>query len=157
MERPKTWGRSHALRLPGPNIGPGIAATTVVTHERVPLLVHPRDVAGALDQDLGRGSTDGHATVLVACFMPDHVHLLLRLDGKGRSLSSYVNVWKGLWTRRLALRGEADLWQRTFFDHWMRHGEDLEYARYIVANPVRRGLVSKWEDYPFTRVMVPLL
>jgi putative transposase len=157
VERPKTWRSSHAFRLPGPNIGPGVAAVTVVTHQRRPILAHPRDVVGALDQDLGPGSKDGHATVVVACFMPDHVHLMVRLDGKGRSLSDYVNVWKGLWTRRLALAGELPFWQRTFFDHWMRRGEDLEYARYIVANPVRRGLVGEWREYPFTRAMVPLL
>ena len=157
MERPKTWSRSHSWRLPGSNVGPGVAAVTIVTRERLPVLVPPRDVAGALDQDLGRGSKDGHATVVVVCFMPDHVHLLVCLDGNGRSLGDYVNVWKGLWTRRLALPGEAPFWQRTFFDHWMRRGEDLEYARYIVANPFRKGLVGEGQEYPFTRAMVPLM
>jgi len=95
-------------------------------------------------------------SVLVACFLPDHVHLMLRFDGEGRALSDYVNVWKGLWTRRLARQDEDPFWQRTFFDHWMRHGEDAEYARYIVGNPIRKGLVAEWRDYPFTRAYVPI-
>jgi putative transposase len=89
--------------------------------------------------------------------MPDHVHALLQLDGEGRCLSDYVNKWKGQWTRRLSLPGERPFWQRTFYDHWMRKGEDLEYARYIVANPIRKGLVHDWQDHPFTRVYIPLL
>jgi putative transposase len=95
--------------------------------------------------------------VFLACFMPDHVHALLQLDGHGRSLSEYVNKWKGQWTRRMSLPGEAPFWQRTFYDHWMRKGEDLEYAWYIVANPVRKRLVHCWQDHPFTRVYISLL
>jgi REP element-mobilizing transposase RayT len=130
---------------------------TIATHARRAVLMPPRDLAGALDRDLGPASKDGHADILVACFMPDHVHLMIHLDGLGRSLSQYVNVWKGLWTRRLGVAGETPFWQRTFYDHWMRKGEDLEYARYIAANPVRRGLVCEWQDYPFTRCFVPLI
>ncbi|MBI4915375.1 MAG: transposase [Acidobacteria bacterium] len=157
VERPKTWGQSRGLRLPGPNRGPGIVAVTIVVHARAPRLVRPRDVAGALDVDLGRRSHDSHVDVLVVCFMPDHVHLLLRLDGEGRTLADYVNVWKGLWTRRLAVPSESPFWQRSFYDHWMRKGEDAEYARYIADNPTRKGLVARWNDHPFTRVYVPLL
>ncbi|MCU0293704.1 MAG: transposase, partial [Thermoanaerobaculaceae bacterium] len=117
----------------------------------------PRDIEGALDADLGTQSLDGHARVLVACFMPDHVHLLLQLDGQGRPLSEYVRTLKRAWTIRLAHPGEAPFWQRTFYDHWMRHDETLEYARYIVANPERKGLVARWQDYPFLRIFIPLL
>ena len=142
--------------MPGPNRGPGIAAVTIVTAERRSVLVPPRDIVGALDNDLGKTSRDGHARVLVACFLPDHVHLMVQLDGEGRSLADYVNVWKGLWTRRLARQDETPFWQRTFFDYWMRHGEDAEYARYIVGNPVRKGLVTEWNEYLFTRAYVPI-
>ncbi len=65
-------------------------------------------------------------------------------------------MWKGLWTRRLALPHERPFWQRTFYDHWMRHGEEREYALYIIANPVRRGLVSEWPQWPWTRVFISL-
>ena len=86
-----------------------------------------------------------------------HVHVLVRLDGAGRPLSEYVNKWKGRWTRRLARTDEEPFWQRTFFDHWMRAGEDLEYARYIADNPVRKGLAAIWSEFPFSGVHVPLL
>jgi REP element-mobilizing transposase RayT len=156
MEEFRTWGRSRALRLPGPNIGPGTVAVTVVVRRRRGVLTDARDVVGALDDDLGRASPDGHATVLVACVMPDHVHVMMSLDGGGSPLSQYVRQWKTLWSRRLARAEERPFWQRSFYDHWMRKGEEREYALYIAGNPVRKGFVQDWREYPFTRVHVPL-
>ena len=41
------------------------------------------------------------------------------------------------------------IWQRAFFDHGLRDDEDTaKVARYIVANPLRAGLVTKLGDYP---------
>jgi len=41
------------------------------------------------------------------------------------------------------------LWQRGFHDHALRRDEDIEdIARYIVANPLRAGLVRHIGDYP---------
>ena len=47
----------------------------------------------------------------------------------------------------LGIRGA--LWQKGFYDHGLREEEDLkDIARYIVANPLRAGLVEKIGDYP---------
>ena len=41
-------------------------------------------------------------------------------------------------------------WQTGFFDHIIRKEEGLVHvARYILHNPVRKGLVEYWQDYPF--------
>ncbi len=41
------------------------------------------------------------------------------------------------------------LWQRGFHDRALRREEDLvKLARYVVANPLRAGLVEKLGDYP---------
>lgn len=40
-------------------------------------------------------------------------------------------------------------WQKGFHDHALRKEEDLTAtARYIVANPLRAGLVQRVGDYP---------
>ncbi len=40
-------------------------------------------------------------------------------------------------------------WQRSFYDHALRTDEDLVHtARYVLANPVRAGLVHDFRDYP---------
>jgi REP element-mobilizing transposase RayT len=44
---------------------------------------------------------------------------------------------------------EGPLWQSGFHDRAIRDDEDLlPFARYIVANPLRAGLVNKIGDYP---------
>jgi len=43
----------------------------------------------------------------------------------------------------------GSLWQQSFHDHALRRDEDLvKLARYVVANPLRAGLVGKLGDYP---------
>ena len=42
------------------------------------------------------------------------------------------------------------LWQKGFYDHGLRSEEDVvAIARYIVANPIRAGMVARVGDYPF--------
>ncbi len=54
----------------------------------------------------------------------------------------------GFW---LAQAGMRHAWQKDFNGHVMRRDEDLcKHIRYIANNPVRAGLVERWEDYPFT-------
>jgi REP element-mobilizing transposase RayT len=46
-------------------------------------------------------------------------------------------------------RSSNPVWQRGFHDHALRRDEDIvRVARYIVANPLRAGLVSRIGDYP---------
>lgn len=53
----------------------------------------------------------------------------------------------GTWFYRKKLPG----WQKDFFDHVMRAGEDWRHhAAYIANNPVRAGLAADWSLYPFT-------
>ena len=41
------------------------------------------------------------------------------------------------------------IWQGGFHDHALRQEDDVrEVARYIVANPLRAGLVEQLADYP---------
>jgi REP element-mobilizing transposase RayT len=41
------------------------------------------------------------------------------------------------------------LWQEGYHDHALRQEEDIkQIARYIVANPLRAGLVQSVADYP---------
>jgi len=43
------------------------------------------------------------------------------------------------------------LWQRQYYDHIIRNREDFdETLNYIHLNPVRRGLVERAEDWPYT-------
>ena len=82
--------------------------------------------------------------------MPDHLHLLLQLADTS-SLSAAVNTLKADSARRInrALGCSGQLWQRGFYDHQLRDDEDARtQARYLIANPLRAGLVTKVRDYP---------
>jgi putative transposase len=63
-----------------------------------------------------------------------------------------MQLFKGYTSReinRLSGFPQTKLWQRGFHDHAIRKDEDIKrIARYIVANPLRAGLVEKIEDYP---------
>ena len=91
------------------------------------------------------------ARMLTWVLMPDHVHWLLQL-GPIAELSGQVNRLKPASSRAAnkALGREGGIWARAFHDHALRRDEDLTVcARYIVANPVRAGLVRSVRAYPF--------
>ncbi len=91
------------------------------------------------------------AKLLAWVLMPDHFHGLLQL-GEEISLQNMVNRLKSASARRVnrALGREGPLWAKAYHDHALRREEDLlGTARYIVANPVRAGLVRHVGDYPF--------
>ncbi|MHC8305040.1 REP-associated tyrosine transposase [Pseudomonas sp. PB3P13] len=81
--------------------------------------------------------------------MPDHFHWLIEL--RQGSLSELMQKTKSLSTRAVNLCAcrSGSLWQKGFHDRALRRDEDLvKVARYVVANPLRAGLVEKLGDYP---------
>ena len=83
-----------------------------------------------------------HVPLLLA--MPDHVHLLAGFPA-AESMARVIGAWKHFLTRRCEV-----VWQRDFFDHRLRANESYEEkAHYIRNNPVRAGLTSTPEAWPF--------
>ena len=91
----------------------------------------------------------GHVQSLAFVVMPDHFHWLLSLTG-GQALSTCVGRVKSRASRLInrASGRHGRMWQDGFHDHAVRKEEDLaDIARYVVANPLRAGLVRKIGDY----------
>jgi len=84
--------------------------------------------------------------------MPDHAHWLVELAGT-RSLSSTIGALKKAIATTVNVSRDCvgqTLWQAGFHDRALRMEDDLiVVARYIVANPVRSGLVTRVGDYPW--------
>ena len=88
---------------------------------------------------------------LAFVIMPDHLHWLFSI-GDECSLSQVIGDVK----RRSAFRINehrnqtgSSVWQHGFHDHAVRKEEAIrDAARYIVANPLRLGLVKQIGDYP---------
>ena len=86
----------------------------------------------------------GELELLAYVLMPDHLHCLLTLTGS-LSLQAQMQQLKSVSAHRCGRR----IWQAGFHDHALRDEESLiNCARYIVANPVRAGLVDRVGDYP---------
>jgi putative transposase len=82
--------------------------------------------------------------------MPEHVHLLAGEPSRS-SLSIAIQVLKQQTSRKLKQRGEVQFWQRRYYDFNVHTEEKrIEKLRYIHRNPVRRGLVEKPEDWPWS-------
>ncbi|AOE82881.1 transposase [Pseudomonas sp. TCU-HL1] len=123
---------------------------TTTTEGRRPLFrdFHSARIAVA---ELRRLHEQNVVNSLAWVLMPDHLHWLVQLKGP-IGLSTVIKVFKGRSARQLGLHVETAgaVWQAGFHDHAMRYEEDVrQVARYIVANPLRAGLVERIGDYPF--------
>lgn len=81
--------------------------------------------------------------------MPDHFHWLIALNNA--SLANVARTVKARSAQAIhASRGTSgQVWQRGYHDHALRKDEAVEtVARYVVANPLRAGLVNRLGDYP---------
>ena len=116
---------------------------TAVTQNRTPLF-HDVQKARCVVMCMREAQQRGLAETLAYVLMPDHLHWLMSL-GEVRNLSTAVGGVKSMSAHRVGCR----LWQSGFHDHAVRREEDLvKLARYVVANPLRAGLVRKLGDYP---------
>jgi putative transposase len=100
---------------------------------------------------LGKAAEKNHCTVLIYCFMPDHLHVILQgLDDTADTWRTMVDFKQqtGFWFSR---HRPQDAWQKDFYDHIIRADEDLgAQIRYVADNPVRWRLARIWSDYPYT-------
>ena len=133
---------AHRLRKGRWSNAGQIYMVTTVTKGRRPVFAD-FVTARMLIQTMRRDELIGSHSTLCYVVMPDHLHWLLQLQDE--SLSRLVGRIKSLSAKRLG----RPLWQRGFYDHALRQEEDIQdLARYIVANPLRAGLVSRIGDYP---------
>jgi len=87
-----------------------------------------------------------------AVVMPDHAHAVFRvLDGSDLSAILHsIKSFSASAVNRLA-HTSCNLWLDESFDHIIRHLQEWEEkVAYVRENPVKRGLVKHWEDYPWT-------
>jgi putative transposase len=106
--------------------------------------------------------------------MPNHVHVLFQ-PINGFTVAKIVASWKKFTARKIcdfrrATAGNANLrsanlpigdinnpsnrvWHREYWDRFMRNEQHLQQAiEYIHQNPVKAGLATKAEDWPWSSV-----
>jgi len=140
--------RSHQLRTGRVSQIGQAYHVTFTTFNRAPLLADfyaARAAVCAAKHSDASGFT--HTSAMVV--MPDHVHWLLTLT-RG-NIANTVRTVKSAAARTINVQrsGIDAVWQKGYYDHALRNEEALlDVARYIVANPLRAGLVARRADYP---------
>lgn len=117
--------------------------TTFTTINRQPIfnsLLCSRQLINILKQS----DTLQHTNTLAFVVMPDHIYWLFSL-GNRHQLNTVIKIVKAKATLQIGY----PVWQSGFYDHAIRKDEDIvNIARYIIANPIRAGLVKRVGDYP---------
>ena len=96
---------------------------------------------------------DGKYYQLLACtILSNHIHLLFNLLPEAPDLGKVMQGLKrytALHSNRLLGRA-GQFWAEESYDHIVRDGEFERILAYLVNNPVKAGLVNKWEDWKWT-------
>ncbi|HCN46591.1 MAG TPA: transposase [Pseudomonas sp.] len=144
MDRPS----SHRLRR-GRVSEPGrLYVLTTVVEQRDPIFSN-LNLARLVIHQLRETEREGSAISLAWVVMPDHLHWLIEL--RNVTLKTLMRRFKSRSTCVVnkACGRQGKLWQQGFHDRALRREQDIvAIARYIVANPIRAGLVRKVGDYP---------
>jgi putative transposase len=83
--------------------------------------------------------------------MPDHLHLLLTVCDQ-MTIEKAMQLIKGRFSHRLSheLGYKGEVWQRGFAEEQVMSRESYEgHREYIAQNPVKAGMVSSADEFPF--------
>ncbi|MEO0535877.1 MAG: transposase [Cyanobacteria bacterium P01_A01_bin.123] len=99
--------------------------------------------------------------------LPDHFHCLLTLPADNADISLRLKLIKTYVTRHYRQhlkidrnispsrkkRGERNLWQRRFWEHFIRDERDFaQHCDYIHINPVHHGLCETPQSWQFSSI-----
>lgn len=116
--------------------------------------------------------TRGHCQWVLFCYclMPDHLHFVCRLtesqvrqiDAGARGVQAeggldHLGRFKSYTTNQSWKMGvSGKLWQKSSYDRVLDMERPfLEVVEYALDNPVRKGLVKDWREWPFSRIVDP--
>ncbi len=144
-------GRSENLRKGRVSEDCACYVITKNVNRRLPVLAENRTAKIILDswQYLRRRD---RIKILAFCIMPDHFHLAICLM-PGENISKIMEATGKFTSHELnwVLNRRGTFWQGGFHDHQCRDDDELhELCLYIEHNPVRKGLVTTAELWPYS-------
>ncbi len=121
---------------------------TICTHNKEYVFINP-DIVNWLVSDLKALSEKSGFAVWAYCVMPEHLHLLIEgIDDKA-DMRGFISLFKQKTGYEYKRRYRKRLWQINYYEHILRRNEDtMEIAYYIFNNPVRKGIVGDFREYP---------
>ncbi len=134
-------------------LGPNHYFVTLCCFRRQSLFADQR-LASRLLKLLRSESAAKFFRVPAYCLMPDHLHFLAEGMATSSDLLDFVKCFKTKSSRQFSAEFRRVLWQRDFYEHILQYAESVEsVAWYIWLNPVRKELVAKPEEYPYSVTM----
>ncbi len=148
----KTWGRSRSNRLVNYDYSKNRPIHVTICTDNKEKIFNSEANAKIVISELLTTVKDLKFRILCYCLMPDHLHVIVSPGESTLPLSKFLNVFKG---RTTAVFKDKEnlrkIWQRSAFDHVIRTEENLKKViEYIMSNPVRKGIVGKADDYPYS-------
>ena len=109
------------------------------------------DAVAVAGTQIQRAATEQSIALLTYCYMPDHLHLLVEGQAEDSDCLRFIARAKQFSGFHYKAKFGHRLWQRYGYEHTLRSDESgISVSRYILENPVRAGLVTRIEDYPFS-------
>jgi len=123
---------------------------TIRSHSFERHFVHDELVAKVIELLKSTADQEGFS-VWAYCFMPDHLHLLVEGKHDNADMKHLVALFKqktAYWFRSIY---GGKLWAPNYHEHVLRNDEaTMTVARYIIHNPVRKGMVEDCSSYPYS-------
>ncbi len=147
---PSRWLRRRDRLAADIYRGPGAYSLTITTNRR-DLYFRDAKIVRFCRATLERTSQEEGVDVLIYCFMPDHLHLLVQ-GRDGTEIPRFVKRFKQLTSYHFKReRDTTVLWQKGYYDYVLRCSEDVvKIAEYVLNNPVRAGLSATAEGFWFS-------
>ena len=85
--------------------------------------------------------------------MPNHVHVVVTLLNPKEPVQRIIKSVKAFSSAKInqLLSRTGPFWQREYYDHVVRNGQELKRViAYVQENPVKAGLCTIWQDWPYT-------
>ena len=137
---------------------------TVVTHRRRAILTSD-SARECLRKSIELTRKESHFDMPGFVLLPDHLHCLWTLPVGDQDFSirwanikrCFTKLWKiqggadGPISASRKLHREAGVWQRRFWEHFIRDEDDfIQHLDYIHYNPIKHGLVERVCDWPYS-------
>jgi putative transposase len=95
--------------------------------------------------------------------LPEHMHAIWTLPDGDRDFSTRRSLIKSGFSRAIANgevvsasragKRERGIWQRRFWEHWIRNEIDLQrHVDYVHINPVKHGHATRAADWPHSSI-----
>jgi putative transposase len=135
---------------------------TLVTYHRIPFISTKKSIEVLNDAILYTNDRMPFE-IVASVILPDHMHFIRTLADESCDYSTRWRFIKSYFTRHWCKnqnssesasrikKGERDVWQRRFWEHFIRNDFDLtRHIEHIHYNPVKHGYITSPFDWQYS-------